>query len=322
MAKNASVEVRGMSRFEAVQDLFVSGTLTTSGSISLGSSVFDVDSFLELSSSAGSVVSFSASADFPNSDKNYHIRANNSHLILSSSAGSIVALSSNLQFPVDAPEQSAHILAKNSHLILSSSTGTVYVSGAISVKSGGTLLGGLAINRSANGAANITIATTANCFFINQNADGMFDCQAGATFRWSATTNCSQAKDTQFRRVTAGIIGMSGSAGHSGITSDSGHLILSSTLGSVVILSSSQDFPNADKPYHVRAVNSHLVLSSSAGSIVSMSGALKMHRQTLASFPTGDDNLSGSLMWDTTSKQLYVYTAAGWLQLASGSNTL
>ena len=99
-------------------------------------------------------------------------------------------------------------------------------------------------------------------------------------------------------------------------------MILSSGIGSVVALSSSQDFTNTDKAYHVRSVNNHLVLSSSVGSIITMSGALKVHRQTLASFPTGDDNLSGSLLWDTTSKQLYLYGPAGWQSFASGSNTL
>ena len=46
MAKGPNVEVKGISRFESVRNLFVSGTLTTSGSVSLGAAVFDVDSHL------------------------------------------------------------------------------------------------------------------------------------------------------------------------------------------------------------------------------------------------------------------------------------
>jgi hypothetical protein len=56
MAKGANVEVKGLSRFEAVDNLFVSGTIITSGSMQLGFSLIDSDSHLILSSSAGSTV--------------------------------------------------------------------------------------------------------------------------------------------------------------------------------------------------------------------------------------------------------------------------
>src|SRR3990167_5705040 len=51
------------------------------------------------------------------------------------------------------------------------------------------------------------------------------------------------------------------------------NLILSSAVGSFIASSSSLDFTNTDKAYHIRAVNSHLVLSSSAGSVVAMSAS-------------------------------------------------
>jgi hypothetical protein len=56
MAKGANVEVKGLSRFEAVDNLYVSGTITTSGSMQLGLSLIDSDSHLILSSSAGSMI--------------------------------------------------------------------------------------------------------------------------------------------------------------------------------------------------------------------------------------------------------------------------
>jgi hypothetical protein len=56
MAKGANVEVKGFSRFEAVDNLFVSGTIVTSGSMQLGLSLIDSDSHLILSSSAGSMI--------------------------------------------------------------------------------------------------------------------------------------------------------------------------------------------------------------------------------------------------------------------------
>jgi len=65
---------------------------------------------------------------------------------------------------------------------------------------------------------------------------------------------------------------------------------LTSSVGSVIAASGSLDFPNVDKPYHVRAVNSHLVLSSSAGS-VAVSGTLKV-TQTAS---IGDMNASGDI---------------------------
>jgi hypothetical protein len=49
---------------------------------------------------------------------------------------------------------------------------------------------------------------------------------------------------------------------------------VSSSLNSTIAFSSSIDFPNNDKTYHLRAVGSHLILSSSAGSVVTISSSL------------------------------------------------
>lgn len=360
MAKNGNVEVQGLSRFTAVQDLFVSGTLTTSGSVSLGAAVFDVDSHLELSSSAGSIVAISASMDFPNTDKLYHIRARNSHLIFSSSTGStvtisgglkvtdilggttsnvisiptggrisspagrmafgfqsvdgtvffvnstesatirmntvtgiidhlsqhlilsgtggsVVALSSNLYFPIQAPANSAHIVSRNSHLILSSSAGSVItLSGALYVLNGSTLSGTTAIDAAGTLALPNLTDNSVNGWITSVGRSLL-----GMTSTNNTLLNASSAANGTFKFVQGGVEGnvllsisntgsisiYSGSIAHAET-----HLILSSSKGSVVAFSSSQDFPNSDKAYHIRAVNSHLILSSSAGGVVAMSG--------------------------------------------------
>lgn len=50
---------------------------------------------------------------------------------------------------------------------------------------------------------------------------------------------------------------------------------ISSSVGTINV-SSSLDFPNTDKTYHIRATRSHLILSSSVGSVIQVSGALKI----------------------------------------------
>ena len=117
---NTGNEVTGSTNFFTINRLDSQGIfLNSSGS-------------LILSSSAGSVVALSASTDFVNSDKPYHIRSVNSHLILSSSAGSIVAFSSSADFKNS--DKNYHIRAINSHLILSSSAGSITtVSGTMTI---------------------------------------------------------------------------------------------------------------------------------------------------------------------------------------------
>jgi len=74
--------------------LFVSGAPIQV--VNDGPSIESATYHLVLSCSAGSVVSLSASQDFTETDKDYHIRSANSHLILSSSVGSQITISGTL----------------------------------------------------------------------------------------------------------------------------------------------------------------------------------------------------------------------------------
>lgn len=87
-------------------------------------SIYDGSGHLILSSTVGSVVALSASQDFANSDKTYHIRAVNSDLVLSSSATSVVALSSALDFQ-NIGNKNYTTVNRSGHLILSSSAGSI-----------------------------------------------------------------------------------------------------------------------------------------------------------------------------------------------------
>lgn len=59
MAVGGNVEVKGLSRFTSVNNLYVSGTITTSGSMQLGKTLVDGDSDLILSSSSTSQITIS-----------------------------------------------------------------------------------------------------------------------------------------------------------------------------------------------------------------------------------------------------------------------
>ena len=82
--------------------LLNSGTLALSSSAIGSPRLTALHGELILSSTAGSVVAFSASQDFTNIDKPYHIRAVNNELILSSSGASLsgaITISGNLSLP-------------------------------------------------------------------------------------------------------------------------------------------------------------------------------------------------------------------------------
>lgn len=285
MPIGSNVEVQGLNNFTAVKNLFVSGTLTTSGSVSLGSSVYDVDSYLELSSSAGSVVSFSASADFPNTDKNYHVRSVNSRLILSSSAGG-VAISGNLRLTgtVLPFENLGCSLGESSTPLRFAN---LYLQ-SIDITSGQIQVG--------NGLVNIP------------------------TYGFSSEANSGLYRPASQKlgfTIAAVLRTSFSSSGH--IIGETGHLILSSSAGSIVALSASQDFVNTDRLYHIRSVNDHLVLSSSAGSVVRISGALGALDLTTATLPANNVILSGSIVWDSTRKALKIYGPEGWSVIATGT---
>jgi hypothetical protein len=76
------------------------------------------------------------------------------------------------------------------------------------------------------------------------------------------------------------------------ITNPVGYLILSSTLGSVIAASSSLDFANTDKKYHIRSLNGNLILSSSAGSVY-ISGNLFVQSTVFATGTSGNPAIVG-----------------------------
>jgi hypothetical protein len=264
-------------------------TLDVSGSS--GSVAFNCSSgHLILSSSAGSIVGMSASADFVNTDKPYHIRSVNSDLILSSSAGSAVIISgTNLTFTNDAAAKSGHVVAKNSSLVLSSSTGTTYVSGSLVATT--NVLAGYWIN-----AAGYMSSPNFYNSTVNATLDSIYGFVAapslGISFVSASVYN--HARDIRISRTTADgtMLSISSSQGDSGFTCPSGKLILSSSLGSVIAASGSLDLVNTDKAYHIRAVNSDLILSSSAGSYIVASGNIAVATISGACIPNVAASLS------------------------------
>ena len=106
------------------------------------------------------------------------------------------------------------------------------------------------------------------------------------------------------------------------LTTNGGHLIMSAssaTGGTIVAFSSSANFVNKDKPWHINAVNSHLILSSSTGSVIKISGALCPNTVATANLLAGTDSITGSILWDTTTKTLKIYGAEGWCPVLTGA---
>lgn len=304
MAVGSNVEVQALNNFVAVNNLFISGTLTTSGSVSLGSAVYDVDSHLELSSSAGSVVAISASMDFPNVDKSYHIRARNSHLILSSSAGSVVAMSSSMDFA--GSDKTYHIKALNSDLILQSTGGNsrVVTSGSLLMANGAIYFRGI---QTTDGrlvmASNNTITlqdgagssngTLVAGKFIDYNSAGftatdLLEFRNSGIIAWNNSAGVNGTKEMRLVTVrywlpsnqlgpnASGALGLSGTAGATAcLTSLTGHLTLSSAFGSFVTVSASLYLP-VDAPSggaHIIATTTPLIFSSTVGSVVALSAS-------------------------------------------------
>ena len=287
--------------------LLVKGDTVLSGNVVVGGQLYDLNSNLILSSSVGSIIAASGSLDFPNTDKNYHIRAVNSHLILSSSVGSKIFVSGALTAS-DGIRSFGNITTTSTIFAATTNGGSVFA------------------RTTENANPYLAVGDGTNNFALgwNQRQVGLL---SNVEIQWKSTTTGDGTgranNDTGLYRFGGGMLAISGVVGgSSGITSAKAHLILSSSIGSVVALSSSQDFTEADKNYHATAVNSHLILSSSAGSIVKISGAFVPNQQAFATFPAGSDALSGGIVWDTTSKQLFRYGPNGWMALASGSNTL
>jgi len=284
------------------------------GLLNVTKAVYSSLGSLILSSSSNSTVALSASQDFTETDKAYHVRSVNSHLILSSTLGSIVALSSNLYFPVDAPDQSAHITARNSHLILSSSVGsTVTISGNLqtsnatgpllfdraSTSTVPTLIPRVSLTASGIGAdaagvvsiiSNATEAirvhnTAVNTQVNSHNVWGSFNClNATGTngignprLIGGATVATATVPNIVPRteHATTGI-GSAGIGKISLIAASKEALRVEESGSSVMILGTGSLIISGSTAGQttISSQESHLILSSSAGSVVKVSGNL------------------------------------------------
>lgn len=277
------------------------GQIHASGAITIGLepenknySIRAVNTPLILSSSTTSIVALSASMDLLNTDKAYHVRSNNSHLILSSTVGSVVAVSSSMDFVNS--DKAYHFRAVNSYLILSSSVGSVvYISGSLRSSGSVTITGSVSIN------------------------DGLSS--SVLSFPVDAVSKLSHIRANNshliFSSSVGSVIYISGSLRSSGSVTITGSVSVNDGLSG-----STFSFPvDAVSTFsHVRANSSHLVLSSSVGSLVRISSALGALNTTTADLPGGDIPVfSGAIMWDTTRKCLRVYSAEGWVAIATGS---
>lgn len=281
MSVGGNVEVKGLSQFTAVNNLFISGTLTTSGSVSLGQSVYDVDSHLVLSSSAGSVVALSSSLDFP-TDGQYNIRAVNNRLILSSSdtGGSIVSVSGSINIEPPVAGRGARLGTASGFGI----TG-LFVASENAARNGNIVIDG-AVNFANGGGAYDMLVGRGGVGGSVVFGQGIF-LSTGGIMKWSGGTllGGSVAAYTFLGRHDSGSIYISG----------------------------------ADGRNELMAKNSHLILSSAAGSVVRISGALGAQDLTTATLPANNVILSGALVWDSTRKALKVYGPEGWTVIATGT---
>ena len=188
----------------------------------------------------------------------------NSNLILSSSVGSVIAASGSLDFPNS--DKTYHIRSVNDKLILSSSAGSaVYISGNLQASGSHTLTGTLNLfdGLDARGLGSYHLRSVNDKLILSSSAGSAVyisgNLQASGSHTFTGSVGLLDAVDSY------------GVASYH-IRAVNSHLILSSSAGSVVVLSSSQDFSNTDKSYHIRSVNGKLILSSSAGSAVYISG--------------------------------------------------
>ncbi len=235
MAGSGKVERKGLMRVEAVESLYVSGSITTSGSIQLGFSLVDGDSDLILSSSATSKVVVSGNLDvlgtltqqgaaisspvtgsgefFVTSILTVSGTINNptGHLILSSSAGSVVASSGNLRI-IGALTASNSVVTQGRKLYFgSTSANDTLVQG---VQGDGVYV----MTGDALSFSSVKLGT------VNFG---------GYSF---VTANAADAVriHNQSRTLT-----MSLDAGKQSLNADGGHLILSSSAGSTIVASGS-----------------------------------------------------------------------------------
>src|SRR3990167_5226098 len=312
--------------------VYISGNLQASGSHTLTGSLnlFDgidersvgsyhlraVNSHLILSSSAGSIVAFSASQDFTEADKVYHLRAVNSHLILSGT-----------QFTFSG---SMIVLSTGSGPALLDKTPTSAIPTIVPFRgSAGGLITGIGSNANnnspslefiTNGGVKLAISTAGA---ITTNSEAVTFVNRGIFY--------NDIRHLTLSSTVGSLIAVCGSlvfpqanpspnAAH--VIARNSHLILSSTVGSVVSLSSNLYFP-VDAPAnlaHVTANNSHLTLSSSAGYVVTASGSIRSTGYASASMPSPSGSVpSGTIAYVSDLGFLAIAWNGAWQRLSTGS---
>jgi len=261
----------------------IQSNLVTSGTFKVQSVISNYSQYLILSSAVGSIVAFSSSLDFPNTDKNYHIRAVNGNLILSSSVNSIVAFSSSQNFVnTDKPY---HIRAINSDLILSSSaTSIIALSSALDITNVGnknyqirnpnghlilsssigsriTASGSLLILSASVAVGGASVGTTGDYGqLILSNPLNQTDAVAGVNLRTASGWNVylRTRQDVSWLELTTG----QGVLQHQWVATNynlSGAVTFLGQLSASIV-----------------AKDQHLILSSSAGSRITVSGGLNI----------------------------------------------
>lgn len=252
MSKGSNVEVRGFSRFEAVENLYVSGTLLTSGSIMLGQWVVDGDSDLILSSSATSQVSVSGTLTFPNSGRLSHIVAKDEHLVLSSSAGSYVKVSGNFDV-----------------------LGTLTQNGS-PVGGGGQVTGSTNFFVISDLDSRGTLRNSIGHLILSSTVGSVISFSASQQFNQDLSSHIV-AKNSYLilSSSTGSVVGMSASQDFVNsdnpyhIRSVNSDLVLSSSSTSAVVISGTLNFAidASSKKGHIIANSSDLILSSSTSTI-------------------------------------------------------
>ena len=198
-----------------------------SGNLSILGTLSAFSSSLTLSSSANSIVSISSSLDFPNSDKQYHVRAVNSHLILSSSAGSRIVISGSLIINGITSYTNKSVIeltsSVHSHALILSLRGSP-----------------VGIGQNIAGGVNTLELTTNDVSLVNQASRIVI---RGGTNEADVEINSGQSGSITnyvlFDGANRAIDLLNAVSGGYHIRSTDSHLILSSSVGSAVRVSSS-----------------------------------------------------------------------------------
>jgi hypothetical protein len=233
----------------------------------------------------------SDSLDFLN-DKQHHLNAKSGHLILSSSAGSIIVLSSTLDI-TNVGNKNYHVRNSSGHLILSSSVGSrIVASGSLLVLSASVAVGGASVGTTGDYGQ-----------VILSNPLNQTDAVAGLNLRTASGWNVylRTRQNASWLELTTG----QGVLQHQWVATNYNLSGAITFLGGVSA--------------SIVAKDQHLILSSSIGSVVRISSSLGLHKVTTSTLPAGSDNLSGSMVWVSDSKQAAIYGPLGWTRVLTGT---